>query len=125
MHVDVGMNLNRQLQSEAQNSLVTSKTQDHEYCQSLSTTNRENLQGYLVVLSREQSAVVMDEDIAAFLAEEEAADEDMLCSFLDPEKENGEPNLSDSDVNQASWARPLISNPITGAQDLGGLRVDF
>lgn len=64
----------------------------------------------------------MDDEIANFLAEEEAElNEDILCSFLDPEKENdsGEPNVSDSDRNQASWSRPIVSNPITGAQDLG------
>jgi hypothetical protein len=69
----------------------------------------------------------MDDEIENFLAEEEAdlaEAEDMICSFLDPEKENvGDANVSDSDRNQASWARPLISNPITGAQDLGAKRL--
>ena len=67
----------------------------------------------------------MDEDIDAFLAEEEAElneemNEELMCSFLDPEKENfDEANLSDAGKNKASWARPLVSNPITGAQNLG------
>lgn len=66
----------------------------------------------------------MDEDIANFLAEEEEEadlNEDVMCSYLDPEKENdsGEPNLTDSDRNKASWSRPLVSNPISGAQHLG------
>lgn len=66
----------------------------------------------------------MDQDLDAFLAEEEAdLNEDMLCSFLDPEKENdcGETKISDSDRNQASWTRPIVSNPITGDQKLGAM----
>ena len=70
----------------------------------------------------------MDDDIDAFLAEEEEADlnDDMLCSMLDAEKENGglgDAKVSDSDRNKASWQRPLVANPITGAQDLGAIHL--
>lgn len=70
----------------------------------------------------------MDDDIDAFLAEEEEAElnEDMLCSMLDSEKENaesGDAKISDSDRNKASWQRPLVANPITGAQDLGATNI--